>query len=123
MSHQNYEDTLLAGWEDVHKKGQLSLWIFLSLKDGPKHMGQMKTFIESMTRSTITADDKSMYRALRRFHDTDVISYTQVASESGPDHKVYQLTPIGKKLLKRFVGRNFTDVLLRPDVQDLLQKP
>lgn len=83
-------------------------------------MGQMKLFIETMTNSTITADDKSMYRALRRFDDADVIAYKKVASESGPDHKIYELTPIGNKLLKRFIKRNLTDVLLRPDVQTLL---
>ena len=67
-----YEETLLEGWEDVHKRGQLTLWILLALKDGPKHMQKIKRFISDITSMSISADDKSMYRALRRFADAEI---------------------------------------------------
>ena len=61
-----YEKELLAGWEEVYKKGHLTLWILLSLKHSPKHMTQIKRFLQAYTDGTLWADDKSIYRALRR---------------------------------------------------------
>lgn len=105
-----YEQVLLEGWEDTHKKSQLTLWILLSLKHGPKHMSDMKEFIYNATSQTITADDKSMYRALRRFADAELITYTSEKSESGPDKKVYVLTEIGKTVLQEFITKHITNV-------------
>ena len=114
-----YEQTLLDGWEDVHKKAQLTLWILLALKDAPRHMVEIKTFIGERTNDTISADDKSMYRALRRFADADLIDFEAEASESGPDKKRYYLTGIGRKTLTAFLERNIQDVFLNPDNKKL----
>ena len=109
-----YEQTLLEGWEDVHKKAQLTLWILLALKDAPRHMMEIKLFIGERTNQTISADDKSMYRALRRFADADLIDFESEASDSGPDKKRYFLTDIGRKTLAAFTERNIQDVFLNP---------
>jgi DNA-binding PadR family transcriptional regulator len=69
LSLNTYEKTLLEGWEDTAKKGHLTLWILLALKDGSKHMAVVKTFITTATNGLLEADDKSMYRALRRYYD------------------------------------------------------
>ncbi len=116
----DYEQKLLEGWEDVHKKSQLTLWIMLALKDGPKHMAAIKQFITESTNGTLTADDQSMYRALRRYHDADLVSYREEPSESGPDLKVYFLTSTGKTVLRHFIQRNFKDVFYKPAIKDLL---
>ena len=107
-----YEITLLEGWEDIYKKAQLTLWILLALKDSPKAMADIKAFIQQRTNNTITADDKSMYRALRRFKDADIVSFVAESSASGPDKKVYSLSITGGRLLQAFLHRNVHSVLL-----------
>jgi PadR family transcriptional regulator PadR len=72
----NYEQTLLTGWEDLYKKGQLSMWILLALKDGPKSMNDIKKFINHVIHGHLNTDDKSMYRTLRRFAQAEIIEFT-----------------------------------------------
>ncbi len=115
-----YEETLLAGWEDVHKMGQLSLWLMLSLKDGPKHMTQIKSFIGDITDGALTVDDKSIYRALRRYNETELIGFVAARSNSGPDLKVYSLTRIGERVLEIFLTRNI-QIFYKPNVRKLTQ--
>lgn len=110
MSLTSYEQTLLDGWEDVHKKSQLTLWILVSLKHGPKHMAAIKDYLEHATKNAISADDKSMYRALRRFYDAELVDFKNEKSESGPDLKVYFLTEIGVNVVNHFIQRNITDL-------------
>lgn len=117
----HYERKLLEGWEDVFKKGQLTLWIMLALKDGPKHMADIKTFIEHMTNETLSADDKSMYRALRRYYDTELVDFTTEPGKNGPDRKVYSLTTIGRKVLQGFIERNISSVFYKPQIKQLIE--
>jgi len=117
-----YEATLLEGWEEVYKKGQLTVWIMLSLKDGAKYMPEIKEFIEIATNGTLTADDKSMYRALRRYHDADLVTYQTEPGRGGPDRKLYSLTDTGEVVLARFVERNIVSVLYKPQIKALIER-
>ena len=36
-----FMEELLNSWEETYKKGQLTLWIFLSLKDSSKYVDEM----------------------------------------------------------------------------------
>jgi PadR family transcriptional regulator PadR len=117
----DYEMKLLTGWEDVAKNGQLTLWIMLALKDGPKHMGDIKQFIYEATNASLSADDKSMYRALRRYYEAELLTFTSEPG-NGPDRKVYALTEIGRKILHIFVKRNITDVFYKPHIKALIER-
>jgi PadR family transcriptional regulator PadR len=117
----NYEQKLLDGWEEVFKKGQLTLWIMLALKDGPKHMTDIKQFIYHATNGTLSADDKSMYRALRRYYDAEMLDFTTKSSK-GPDLKIYSLTKIGSSVLDSFVERNITRVFYKPQIKELIER-
>lgn len=117
-----FELKLLQGWEEVYKKSQLTLWILLSLKDGPKHMAEIKEYISNKTKGTLEADDKSMYRALRRYTDVDMLSFRLEQSESGPDRKIYQLTDTGMRVLNTFTKRNILDIYYDTDTVSLLEK-
>lgn len=121
-SLDNYEQKLLDGWEEVYKKGQLTLWILLALKDRPRYMPDIKQFIDDATNRTLSADDKSMYRALRRYADAELVCFTTEPGDSGPDRKVYELTLTGKKVLGEFLDRNLTKVLFKPSLKKLLSK-
>jgi len=118
----DYEKKLLEGWEEVYKKGQLTLWIMLALKNGEKHMAEIKNFIENSTNNSLTADDKSLYRSLRRYYDVEMIDFTNQPSESGPDKKLYRLTDSGRKILERFIERNISSVFYKDQVIKLIKK-
>ena len=116
-----YVDELLLAWEEVHKRGHLTLWILLALKDGPKHMDEIKEFMAETTNGQLSVDDKSIYRALRRYYDTELVDYTS-APGKGPDRKVYSLAPIGSRLLQRFIERNITGLYFQPRIKRLLER-
>lgn len=120
MKLDDYEQDLLQAWEEVFKKGQLTLWVLLSLKAGPKHMAEIKDYIQTATNDTLSADDQSMYRALRRYYDAEMVTYTTEPGHNGPDRKVYALTETGVKILSSFVERNIAGVYFKPENQTLL---
>ena len=117
----DYEKKLLDGWEEVYKKSQLTLWVLLALKAGPKHMAAMKKFILDGTNGTVLADDKSMYRALRRYNDADLVAFTTQTNKKGPDKKIYKLTKSGFAVLDEFTKRNIQEVLLKAETQRLIK--
>ena len=121
MNNEQYIAKLLNNWEEVAKRGQLTLWVLLALKDGPKHMADIKRFIAEATNETIAADDRSLYRALRRYHQAEMLEFTSQPG-SGPDLKVYELSPIGREVLRQFIERNITNVLFQPTITKLLQE-
>lgn len=116
----SYEQTLLDGWEEVHKRGELTLWILLALKDGPKHMGHIKQFIADATNDVLSADDKSIYRALRRYADADMLEHKNQPGKNGPDLKVYNLTDTGAKVLRAFLDRNIS-TFYKPEFKNLIK--
>jgi DNA-binding PadR family transcriptional regulator len=122
MNLDDYERKLLEGWEEVFKRGQLTLWIMLALKDGPKHMAEIKQFISEATKGTLSADDKSLYRALRRYYDTELVDFSNEPGRGGPELKVYSLTEVGRNVLAEFTKRNITDVLFKPSIKSLIER-
>ena len=115
-----YEQKLLKGWEEIYKKGQLTFWILLALKDGPKYMAEIKQFVASLTHETIIADDQSMYRALRRYETAEIIQPQTIPGKAGPERKVYELTEIGERILETFSQRNITPIFYQPSLQLLI---
>lgn len=121
MKNNLYEQKILQTWEEVYKKGQLTLWILLSLKNKPDHMGEMKKFIDEATNGTIIADDKSMYRALRRLKQMDLIDCEEMPGEAGPNRKNYYLTSIGKNILDKFIERNILQIYFKGEIIKLIK--
>jgi PadR family transcriptional regulator len=117
-----YENQLLEGWEEVYKRGQLTLWIMLALKDRPKYMADIKSYIESQTQNAVTADDQSMYRALRRYSEAEMVTFTAEPAQKGPDRKVYALTETGARVLEQFVVRNLRGLMQQPIVKTLIKE-
>lgn len=117
-----YEETLVSGWEDLYKKAQLSLWILLSLKDSPKQMAQIKTFIDKTIHAPIQTDDRSMYRSLRRLIKVEIISFQEQPSSKGPQTKVYALTDIGHHVLAAFLERIILPTFYNEHVETLIKK-
>ena len=97
---------LLSAWEETYKKGQLTLWIFLSLKEGPKYVSGLQDSIQRFSKGTIHAEEQSLYRTLRKFYHLKMVDFSAGKGHKGPDRKYYHLTSLGESLLESFVERN-----------------
>ena len=99
-------EELLNAWEETYKKGQLTLWIFLALKEGPKYVNELQETIDRFSKGTIRAEEQSLYRTLRKFYHLKMVDYSSGKGHKGPDRKYYHLTPLGQSLLQSFIERN-----------------
>ena len=112
---------LLEAWENTYKKGQLTLWIFLALKDGEKYVDDIKTFILKKSKGTITCEEQSLYRNLRKYQHIGVVDFTNKQGNKGPDRKYYYLTEIGNNLFYQFINRNIK-LFFESEIKHLLNK-
>lgn len=106
MSKNNQLSELLSAWEETYKKGQLTLWIFLSLKDGKKYVDEIKSFVEEQSNHTMTCESQSLYRNLRKYLHIGVVDFETGEGNKGPERKYYFLTELGLELLNSFIERN-----------------
>ena len=97
---------LLSAWEETYKKGQLTLWIFLSLQEDKKYVDEIKDFVETKSNGTITCEEQSLYRALRKYEHIGVLEYELRKGNKGPERKYYYLTDLGQELFHQFTERN-----------------
>ena len=104
--HTEQIDELLSKWEESYKKGLLSFWILLQLKQRPTYPFEMKDIILDLSQGTISAEENSLYRALRRFEDLHIVTSKLEPTGQGPDRRYYELTPRGSYLLRAFIRRN-----------------
>jgi len=105
-SLQTEVEELLPKWEGSFKKGLLSFWILFSLTRRPMYAYEMKDEILEFSQGSISAEDNSIYRVLRRFINAGLIVGELQASQNGPARKYYSLTHIGTELLRQFTERN-----------------
>ena len=106
MNKNNQLSELLSAWEETYKKGQLTLWIFLSLKDGKKYVDEIKSFVEEQSNHTMTCESQSLYRNLRKYQHVGVVDFETGEGNKGPERKYYFLTDLGLELLNSFIERN-----------------
>ena len=99
------DDTLLAlldQWESVYKKGLLTFWLLLLLHERPMYAFEMGELLAQVSQGTVTADEKSLYRALRRFEAMDLVESTWQPSDVGPRRRYYHLTALGLESAQAF---------------------
>ena len=46
MNQDKLLSELLSAWEETYKKGQLTLWIFLALKEDKKYVDELATMMK-----------------------------------------------------------------------------
>lgn len=118
-NNQKYKTDLLTSWEETYKKGQLTFWLLLALRDKSLFVSEIKNFIESATNGTISCEEQSIYRSLRKYYDLEIVDYELRKGYKGPDRKYYFLTIIGKELLHEFTQRNIS-ILYNKKLSDLI---
>jgi DNA-binding PadR family transcriptional regulator len=99
-------EELLPQWEESYKKGLLSFWILFSLTHRSMYAYEMRGEILKLSQGSISAEENSIYRALRRFIQAGLVDGEEQESPNGPARKYYLLTPLGTQLLKQFIERN-----------------
>ena len=120
-SSPSYKEELLEAWEETYKKGQLTLWIFLALKQGEKYVDEIRQFVEEKTMGTLTCEEQSLYRTLRKYRDLEMVDFQSKPGDGGPERKYYFLTPLGLELLHSFTERNML-LFYNPDIKNLMFK-
>ncbi len=110
---------LLDQWESNYKKGLLTFWLLLLLRERPMYVFEMGQALVNASQGTIAADGKSLYRALRRFERIGLVESAWRSSEVGPRRRYYHLTELGTELLRRFVRRNLL-IFQNPAIASLL---
>jgi DNA-binding PadR family transcriptional regulator len=106
MTDQDTLHILLDQWETTYKRGLLSFWLLLLLHERPMYVFEMGEALQEVGQGTVSADEKSLYRALRRFEAVGLVTSTWEPSDIGPHRRYYHLSPLGEDLLRRFVKRN-----------------
>jgi len=101
-----YHKLILTSWEQAFHKGQLTFWILIGLKESPKCLEEIQYFIKENTNNVVVFDEQSIYRALRKYYDIELVDFELRDSERGPQRKYYALTKIGSSVLKSFIDRN-----------------
>lgn len=120
MKNKKKLNELLVSWESTYKKGQLTLWIFMALQESKKYVDEIKTFIEKKSDGTISCEEQSLYRALRKYEHIDVVTYELKEGNKGPDRKYYYLTSLGQELFTQFVNRNIK-LLFSTEIKNILK--
>ncbi|MBQ8736889.1 MAG: PadR family transcriptional regulator [Bacteroidaceae bacterium] len=110
---------LLNAWEETYKKGQLTFWVFLGLKEGKKCVEEIKEFVENMSDGSMSCEEQSLYRNLRKFLNLGIVAYECKRVSKGPDRKYYYLTDVGKELFQLFVERNIK-IFTKESITNLL---
>ncbi len=118
---KEYKIELLEAWEENYKKGQLTLWIFLALKDKERFVDEIKEYVESATDGTLTCEEQSLYRTLRKYKELDMVNYHSKPGQGGPERKYYFLTALGNELLQLFCERNIK-LFYQPAIKSLMFK-
>ena len=106
MNEEKLKNELLSTWEETYKKGQLTFWIFLALKDGDKYVSEIKSFIAEFSENSISCEDQSLYRAMRKFHHLKMVETSSGKGNKGPDRKYYRFTKLGNEIFDEFTKRN-----------------
>ncbi len=114
-------EQLLEQWEKAYKKGLLSFWILLLLHDKWLYAYEMSTVIAEISNNTILVDEKSIYRALKRFEENKIVRSEKRVSAIGPARRYYTLTAVGKTLLKQFIQRNIL-IFEKPEVAAMIEQ-
>jgi DNA-binding PadR family transcriptional regulator len=99
-------DILLKKWEESYKKGLLSFWLLLILYEQPSYAYELGALVSELSQGTVTADEKSIYRALTRFQSIGLVMSELLQSKIGPQRRYYSLTQKGNSLLLQFTRRN-----------------
>ena len=83
------------------KRGAIELLILKTLSWGPMHGYGVARWIQTITDDALRVEEGSLYPALNRLEDKEMIEAEWGVSENNRRAKFYSLTAAGKKQLAR----------------------
>lgn len=117
-----YEQNLVDSWEATYKQGQLTMWVLLSLYESPKTLPAIRAYLQEASQGTMKADDKSLYRSLRRYYAAEMVNFVdQPSKNGGPPTKLYSLSEIGLRVLHQFIHRNLSVQQENKQIKEILR--
>jgi DNA-binding PadR family transcriptional regulator len=119
-----YERKLLSGWEEIYKRGLLTMWLLLAVRDRPRYPAEIAEFIETTSRGTMAVDQRSLYRAMRRLNDVELVETSnRPGRRTGADRTYYRITRTGRRVLEAFLDRHIRGIYLTHPAADLFARP
>jgi transcriptional regulator len=82
------------------KRGAIELLILKTLSWGPMHGYGIARWIQTTTDDALRVEEGSLYPALNRLEDKDLIEGSWGVSENNRRAKFYALTPSGRRALQ-----------------------
>lgn len=61
-SDTSYIKLILTSWEPTFHKGQMTYWILVGIKESPKSLEVIQTFISYAIRGIISYNEQSIYK-------------------------------------------------------------
>lgn len=96
---QEILEEYLNSWVETHKKSALLFIILRILSDHSLWAKDVQTKITKVTDWQIT--ERGLYRSLQRMEKQGLLEHVkQNAPKTGADRKIYQLTDLGRSLLR-----------------------
>lgn len=83
------------------KRGFLQFIILLLINQGTKYGYEIKAEILKQTMGGFDIDRNNLYKKLRSLEKDGILKSDMRPSSRGAQRKYYDITPLGKKLLKR----------------------
>jgi PadR family transcriptional regulator, regulatory protein PadR len=118
-----YEQQLLSGWEEIYKRGLLTMWLLLAVRDQARYPAEIAEFIDTMSQGTMAADPRSLYRAMRRLNDLELVEPSdQRGRRTGADRRYYRITRTGHRVLDAFLDRHVRGIYLSKPGADLFTR-
>lgn len=104
--NEKYSDKLLNDWELIFRQGLLTFWVFIAIREVELSVGEIIDKVKELTNQTYNPSEQTLYRLLRKQYDLELVDFREVAGNSGPNKKLYTLSPLGRELLASFIERN-----------------
>lgn len=104
--NEAYIEKLLHDWELIFRQGLLTFWVFLAIRDTKLSVAEIANKVSELTNKTYNPSEQTIYRLLRKQYGLELVDYSEVAGNSGPNKKLYSLSSLGKQLLIDFTERN-----------------
>lgn len=99
-------ENLIEALESAYKKGHLTFWVLLSVRDKARYSEEISDFIENESEGYIKPEIMSLYRTLRKLEELNLVSYKNVSSDLGPEKKYFSITDEGLYVLNEFIKKN-----------------
>lgn len=120
--NKDIRDGLVNDWDEVYKKGQLGLWVLLSIYEERRYTAEIIDFMSQHSNGHFEVKEQSLYRALRRFDGMGLVDAAEMPSpNSGSNRKYYGLTPLGKTVLGQFIQLQIIP-LFEPKIATIIKK-